>query len=405
MSRYSKNLAGVNQKFFVGTATYTDDTTFAAFVANAPDGEIGVFLDSGAVRTTALTSSVNKFFIAQKRDGLVNKTPILDFNDIFRKVQTDYDAPVKQVSTIGYNGTSGDLSWSGFTGASATNTLTYGLSVRETTPGNQPFPIQEGYVMINSTTADEYAALASIVSQMNGDFDYENTMPDRFVIADILTNGAITEFVEDPTVTNGSRTVTFAGNVTIATGALVKFEGVAGPTYKVATGVTAGTSITLDRPYTGTTKTEDVSVTVDIAGTAAYTSGTTTLGVRFTSILNECHFKVAGSGLLAGDTVTAITAWKLGSGAGEQIVELEKESFYFDGVGSTLNTKFKEDYGVPELIASASGTYHQIFIDLAPKVTPGAGLPNYETKQIQRILIAAPSSGTLESTLGTVFGV
>lgn len=403
MSRYSKNLAGVAQKFFVGTATYTDDTTFAAFVANAPDGEMGVFLDTGAVRTTALTSTVNKFFIAQKRDGLVNKTPILDFNDIFRKVQTDYAAPVKQISTIGYNGTSGDLGFN-FTTASSTNTLTYGLAASETTPGNQPFPVQEGYATVNSSTADEYTVLAAIVSQLNGDFDYQNVQPDRFVKAEILSNGAITEFAAtaDPILVNGSRTVNFVAAVTIATGDLVIFRGAV---YKVTTGVTAGTVITIDRPYQGVSETIDVDTTVDLAGTMAYTSGTNLLGVRFTAINNESHFKVRGLALNSGDTVTAITAWLLGSGAGAQILELEKESHYFDGVGSPLNAAFKADYGEPENITDSAGTYHQIFLDLAPKALPGAGLPHYETKQIQRVLIAAPSSGTLESTLGTVFGV
>lgn len=404
MSKYSKNLSGVNQKVIVGTATYTDDTTFAAFLANAPDGEVGVFLESGAVRTTLLTSTVNKFFIAQKRDGLVNKTPILDFNDIFRKVQTDYVAPVKQVSTIGYNGTSGDLGFN-FTTASSTNTLTYGITVRETTPGNQPFPVQEGYATVNSSTADEYTVLAAIVSQLNADFDYQGNYPDRFVKAEILSNGAITEFAatSDPTVTNGSVTVTFAANVTVATGALVIFRGAV---YKAALGVTAGQVITLDRPYQGATETIDVDATVDLAGTMAYTSGTNLLGVRLTAIEFESHFKVVGADLNSADTVTAITAWKLGSGAGTQIAELEAtEGAIWDGVGSTINAAFKEDYGQPELIASTSGTYHQIFLDFAPKVLPSAVPTQFEQKQIQRILIAAPSSGTLESTLGTVFGV
>ncbi len=405
MGRLSKNLSGVSQKVLVGTSTYTDDTTFEAFVANAPDGEIGVFLDTGAVRTTALSATVNKFFIAQKRDGFVNRTPILDYNHIFRKLQTDYVAPVKQISTLGYNGTSGDLSWTGFVGASSTNTLTYGISVRETTPGNQPFPVQEGYATVNSTTADEYTVLAAIVSQLNGDYDYERVRPDSFVRAEILSNGAITEFAAlgDPILVQGSRTVNFVAAVTIATGAFVVFRGAV---YKVSLGVTAGTVITLDRPYQGVSETIDVDTTVDLAGTIAYTSGTTALGVRFTSVLEESHFKVIGSGLLSADTVTAITAWKLGSGAGTQIADLEAtQGAIFDGVGSTINAPFKADYGQPELIASTSGTYHQIFLDLAPVVLPGAGLPVYETKQIQRILIAAPSSGTLESTLGTVFGV
>lgn len=403
MSNYSKNLSGVNQKFFVGTATYTNDATFAAFVANAPDGEIGVFLDTGAVRSTALTSAVNKFFIAQKRDGLVNKTPILDYNDIFRKVQTDYVAPVNQVSTIGYNATSGDLSWS-FASATSTNTLTYGISARETTPGNQPFPVQEGYATVNSTTADEYTVLAAIVSQLNGDNDLQGNSPDRFVKAEILSDGAITEFAAtaDPILVNGSKTVNFAAAVTIATGAIVVFRGVI---YKVAVGVTAGTVITLDRPYQGVSETIDVDTTVDLAGTMAYTSGTNKLGVKLTTLNVSSHFKVIGLGLLAGDTVTAITAWLLGSGSGLTVREMEKEAASFDGNGAVQNAAFKEDFGVAEFISDTAGTYHLIYLDLAPVLVPGAGLPTYETKQIQRICIAAPSSGTLESTLGTVFGV
>lgn len=404
MGRYSKNLSGVSQKVFVGTATYTDDTTFAAFIANAPEGEMGVFLDTGAVRTTALTAAVNKFFIAQKRDGFINRTPVLDFNDIFRKLQTDYVAPVKQISTLGYNGTSGDLGFN-FTAATQSNTLTYGISVRETTPGNQPFPIQEGYATVNTTTADEYTVLASIVSQLNGDFDYERTEPDKFVKAEILSNGAITEFAAtaDPILVNGSVTVNFVAAVTIATGALVIFRGAV---YKVALGVTAGTVITLDRPYQGVSETIDVDTTVNLAGTMAYTSGTNLLGVRFTSIENESHFKIAGNTGLQFDTVTAITPWLLGSGAGTQIYELESvQGIIFDGVGSTRNAAFREDYGQPTLFASKTGTYHQIFLDLAPKVLPSAVPTQYEQKQIQRILIAAPVGGTLESTLGTVFGV
>jgi len=404
MGRLSKNLSGLHQKVIVGTASYTDDTTFAAFIANAPEGEVGVFTEAGAVETGAILAG-EKFFIAQKRDGAINKTPMLAFNDLYRKLRTAYDAPVKQVSTIGYNGTSGDIGFN-FTTATSTNTLTYGITARETTPGNQPFPVQEGYATVNSTTADEYTVLAAIVSQLNNDFDYQKTAPDPFVKAEILTNGALTEFVEDPTVTYGSKTVTFAGNVTIATGAHVKFEGVAGPTYRAAVGVTAGTTITLDRPYQGATKTEDVSVTVNIAGTAAFTSGTTALGVQLTSLQNETHFKVVGAGLLYQDTVTAITAWKLGSGAGTQIYELEStEGIINDGIGSTRNVAFKEDYGQPTLFASKTGTYDQIFLDFKPSITPSAALPIYEQKQIQRVLIAAPVGGSLNSNLVTIFGL
>lgn len=402
MGRYSKNLSGVSQKVFVGTATYTDDTTFALFVANAPDGEMGVFLETGAVRSTALTATANRFFIAQKRDGFVNKTPILDFNDIIRRVQTDYVAPVKQVSIIGYNGTSGDLGFN-FTGATPTNAQTYALTVRELTPGNQPFPIQEGYATVTSTTADEYTVLASIVSQLNGDLDYQRTQPDRFVKAEILSNGTVTALGQTLAVTAGSNQATAGAAVTLAAGS---FLSIAGGVYKVAVAVAAGTAIVLDRPYQGLTATVASGTSATTVGTIAYTNGTTALGVRFTGLEFETIFKIAGNLLLQGDPITNSVAWVLGSGAGAQIVELEKQAAFFDGVGSPVNAAFSTDYGIPELLASSTGTYHQIFLDFASSITPASGVPTgYKQTQLQRILIAAPSSGTLESTLGTVFGV
>ncbi len=407
MGRLFKNLSGLNQKVMVGTATYTDDTTFAAFIANAPEGEMGVFLDTGAVRSTALTSAVNKFFIAQKRDGFVNKTPILDYNEIFRKLRTAYVAPVKQVSHIGYVGTGSlDLGFS-FSSASATNTLTYGITARETTPGNQPFPVQEGYATVNSSTANEYTVLASIVSQLNGDFDYQRAQPDRFVIAEILQSSTTTAISVAATlaVVNGSTTITFNAAPTGAPSAggyiAIGGTGQLGSVYKIAS-ITDATNYVLDRPYTGAT----ASVAIANVLTAPFVSGTSLLGVKLTAINFESHFKVIGAAGNYLDTVTNSVAWKLGSGAGTAILELEStEGAIWDGVGSTLNAEFKADYGQPSNIATAAGTYDQIFLDFAVKVLPSADPLQAEQKQVQRILIAAPSGGSLNSTLVTVFGV
>jgi hypothetical protein len=237
---------------------------------------------------------------------------------------------------------------------------------------------------------------------MNNTLDSFGYAPDRFVKVEILANGALTELTQNLTVVNGSKIITAAGSITIATGTKVSIRG---GVYNTAVGGT-GTSFTLDRPYEGDSETINVAGTVDQAATMAYTSGTTALGLRLTALNFETHFQVRGLGLIAGDTVTTITAWKLGAGSGVQIAELEnREGFIFDGVGSVLNAEFKDDYNLPSPVASTSGTYHQIFLDLAPALKPSAALPIYEQKQIQRILIAAPSSGTLESTLGTVFGV
>lgn len=403
MSKYSKNLAGQKLKVFVSAATaYTDDTTFSAFIDNSAEGEIGIFLASGSTQTSALGDG-DEFFIAQKRDGLINQTPIIKYDEIFRLAYSAYVAPVKQVSYIGYAETGSDTIGFNFTAASSTNTQTYQVSVRETTPGNQPFPVQEGYATVNSSTADQYTVLATIVSQLNGDFDYERTQPDKFVKAEITSNGAFVELTEDPTLINGSKTVTFAGVQTLATGSFLDFRGAV---YKVAVGVTAGTSLTLDRPYTGASETIDVSATTNLAGTKAYTSGTTKLGVRLTAVEFESHFIASPFTGLTNDVVTNTTPWKLGSGSGTSIRALEEEGIIFDGVGSTVNAAFRSDYGYPTLFSATASTYNQFFIEVAPKVFPSAALPIYEQKQIERVIIAAPSTGTTPTTtIQTVLGL
>lgn len=398
MSRYSKNLSGQKLKVIVSNPIeYTNDATFAAFVTDSPEGEIGVFLADGTLRTTALTAG-QEFFIAQKRDGVVNKTPIIALNDQFRKKYVAYDAPVKQVTTLGYNGTAGTFGFN-FAAAGPTTPQTYQISLRETTPGNQPFPVQEAYVVVRSTTQDQYTALASLVSQLNGDFDYERTQPDRFAIAEILSNGAKTNLTNNTTVVNLSVTVSSTAHGIASAGGLVELRDVV---YKVASVVDANT-FTIDRPYQGVS---EVITAGANAATIAYTSGTTLLGVRFTAIEFESHFIVSPFTGLVNDTVTAITPWKLGAGAGFQVRALEEEGIIFDGVGSTVNAAFRADYGYPTLFSSLAKNYNLFFLEFAPTILPSAALPIYRQNQIERIVIAAPTDATTPSNeLQTIFGL
>jgi len=410
MSIYSKNLSGVSQKVIVGTATYTAQTTFNAFIASAADGEVGVFLDSGAVRTTALTAGL-KFFVAQKRDGQVNKTPILAFDDILRKVRTAYAAPVTKVIALGYHPTAAASSTFGFdfTGASATNTLTVGVAARDLTPGNQPFPVQEGYASVTSSAANQYLVASEIVKSLMGSLDYENVFPDRFVRAEILQSSTTTAITVAASlaVTNGSPFVTFNAAPTgaPAVGGYLAIGGTGqlGDVYRVT--AIASTTFTLDRPFTGTT---NGALAIANVLTAPFVSGTSLIGLRLTGLSTDYIFSAQGLGTpsAAATTSSVVTQWVFGSGAGPQIRELEaSEGIIFDGVGSTRNAAFREDYGMPTLISSTAGTYDQIFIDLLARNAPSALPTQYDQRQMQRILIAAPNGGTLNSTLQTVFAV
>lgn len=398
MTVYSKNLAGQRGHLFVAnSAVYTTDATFAEFITNSPEGEIGVYLASGALQTTALSQG-DQFFIAQKRDGFIHKTPILNWNDVFSARLQAYVAPVAQVYELGYNGTASTTLGLSF----ATVPADMGFSVRNTVPGNQPFPVQEGYAVAVATTDDQYTRVAQMVSQFNEDFDYENAAPDKFAYAEIRSNGAITELTANATLVQGSKTVTLSAVQTIATGAFVIFNDAV---YKVATGVTAGLTITMDRPWAAPSTSIDVSATVDKAGTIAYTSGTTLLGVRIIGNSVDDHFVVTASGNIANATTKATTAWKLGSGSAAQVTELEKEMRFFNGIGSVVNAAFSADYGLPTMFASSSATYDMIYVDLQPLQRPSAAAPVPETKQIQRVSIAAPTSASPSSDLQAIFGV
>lgn len=403
MGRYSRNLAGLNNKVFVGSAgvEYSAAATLTAFIDSAVEGEIGVFLDTGVLRTTALTTGL-VFQIAQKRDGFVNKTPLIKWDDLFRKLRTAYTAPVRKVVSIGYVG-SGTLDIGlDFTGATQSNTLTFAITARETTPGNQPFPVQEGYATVNSATADEYTVLATIVSQLNGDYDVQRTQPDRFVQAEIQGSGTRTILAANAVLVNGSKSVTVTAHA-LTVGTIVSFVNVI---YKIATVVDANTFL-LDRPYTGPSATVTAGTSTSTASSMAYTSGTTLLGVRLTGLYDETHFTVAGNYGLTTTPVTVITNWLLGSGSGTSIKELEAQGQIFDGVGSTPNAAFSADYGLPTSFATTAGTYDQIFLDFAPSILPAAGLPaGHRQAQIERVILALPSSGTTPNNeLQTIFGV
>ncbi len=106
MNPYYSTTKGYNAEVIVANRIeYSVHATYAAFVAGAAEGEIGVYnaqtkaLISGAGAVAAGT----EVFIAQKRDGGVHKsTPFKVVSGV--GAYTAYQAPVKQVWTIDSSG-------------------------------------------------------------------------------------------------------------------------------------------------------------------------------------------------------------------------------------------------------------------------------------------------------------
>jgi hypothetical protein len=81
------------------------------------------------------------------------------------------------------------------------------------------------------------------------------------------------------------------------------------------------------------------------------------------------------------------------------------EGIIYDGIGSTRNSNFREDYGQPTLISSLTTNYDQIFLEFATRNIPSAVPSEYVQEQSQRLVVACPTGGTLNSSLQTVFAV
>lgn len=250
----------------------------------------------------------------QLAQGIAGKgadmSPIIDVAGITIE-SLAYTAPVKKVITVGYHPslqTGGSLNLI----ATILKGDAAGIVVNDRADQDYATTIGKAYsgaAPVESATG--YQILKDISDRVSGD-------PTSKVVMEIFSNGTITELTEDATFTNGSKNVTFAGNQTIATGAFITVQGAL---YKVAVGVTAGTSITLDREFQGSTVTIDVSATTDEVGTVA---SITEYGFTITDKNNFQNVEVALDGLIADATKSVTTALVWGTGTATQVATQEE---------------------------------------------------------------------------------
>lgn len=391
-NRYSKSLEGLNAVGFVSPAVaYTAATTYAAFAAlssnPALNGQLAIInAVTNAVRTTALAVG-DKFFIAQLVDGAVKKTPVMVFGEAnnTRVRKTVYNAPVKQRTIVGYNGTSGSL---GVVAPTPPDTNTYVLSVRDTSPSTQPFPIQEGRITATKAGTSVFDLTAALVYDLVNAPDYEKNSDVSFIRAQIITNGTPAAIATvTATFNEGSTTVTFSGAHTAVVGDIIVIAAL-GWTYKVVA-VNSSTVLQLDRPYAGP------SVTTAAGGVSKVTAITAT-GISLEAIVEDTTFVVSLGGELSGATVTFTTPWKQGAGAPFQVAAMEDQTQVMDGY-TTLNAQWPQDYGQPTKFVgnpeTSTLTYNQYVIQAYNK-TESMAYPNENTASQSNVIIACPVGGT-----------
>jgi len=181
--RYSRNTEGWNaQGFFSPSGTnaaYATEATLAEMVyaAEIKAGTIGVYNAETGALVTALPSAGDKLSLAQKNtEGDLKKST--DFvAGQFTVSKTEYAAPAEQKDIIS------PLNISIVGGLQE-----FVLSVRDRTPGNQPFPVAEGRAIVRSGAPSDYEIANAIVTDINNSYDYERNADNAFVAVNVITD-------------------------------------------------------------------------------------------------------------------------------------------------------------------------------------------------------------------------
>lgn len=403
--KFSRKTQGVNAQVVIAKAiNYTDDTTLAAFIANAPLGEVGVFDGNGALHTDAIAATEEWFIAIKTTEGIKRTNTYLKSETVAKKKA--YAAPVKQVGAIGWTGSGGSLNEPAIAAGQI-----YSLKVIETTEGYDPYPqwLYEETVKASDVVMDVIQRLAK---KINDDNAVEHDQNDRLVSAKVKADATYGNYALGAggtlTVTNGSTTITTAvGTADFTIGDFISFDAAATPSdsvgdiYKIVAQIDAN-NWTLNRPYQGATQT---FVEAEAEGTRVKkVTAIVEAGLVLTTIYDGTHFRLAvQEELVDADINNSVTAFVRGSGTYEQVAALEKEGNTFAGE-TTQNAAFKDKFGTQDIFSVSGETYDIVtFNALSGERGTGPEAVHYERKSV--IVALAKSAGNVDSTLDTLFGL
>lgn len=390
-------LIGKNVNYAASKASATADTATSPELLR--DGAIGFYTETGTLIPAAGTgmSTATKFFIAQGTATGCITTPILDKRSTLKtKYNKDYTAPVRQISYVGYNGSTGDLQ----TGTILKNDEAL-IKVIETSIGRQTFPKQTFTAVLAASASDYDIATALAVNINATPFSDGDTGVNTFIEANAITNGTLAEFDANPTVTKGSLTVTFAGNdTTYGAGVTALAIGdtlvLRGGTY-TAVNVVSGT-VTLNRPYVGDSETIDVATTTNAA---ARVTSITAAGVKITTLEDGTHFRLAVGGVIEDATISYSTPFNPGSGTPAQVAQLEKDFLGFSR-GSWNRVGPYAAFGAPTLYTDSTATYDLYNITTINQYSDKSGMNAKIGEELYVIIASHATATTVNTALDTI---
>jgi hypothetical protein len=308
--------------------------------ANLPKGAIAlVDLGNGFLTAAAYSAlaATGQYRIVQGK-GLgqpMMKTPVLTKGKTAFTINK-FKPAVQQVTTIGYNGTTGALPVS--------NNTDFWIKIRkrdnDAANRSQPFSLFAGPVRTDATGTQ--AELATLLVA-NGYLNFKNEPANHYLKFEAITSAASTADATavSATVANGSKGVTLVAAPTTAwvAGDFIRFgTAVTDPVYKIAS--ISGTSVILASPYTGDTGTSVTIEFTDAATAAAGDFGVTVTGIAAPFNVNTFRDYYANRFTATfSDATTLVTATvgaRNGNGVWQQVAMDEYMSYGYEGENNQL---------------------------------------------------------------------
>ncbi len=324
MNRVKKVLVGSNTNTVTATAgVHINTVTMSAGDLLVLDADFKV-LDQATALTNAEAQTI--YIAAGLGSGRYKISSPIQAGNVTRFKATAWAAAVEQVSYIGYNTSTGDIS--------ADNSTAYGVRVifqdDQRLIANRQTAITANY--LSDATATKPEIVTGLIKNIN-----RNALS-TYVKAERVGNGALTELAADTTVTLNSTAVTSAGHGLTA-GLYVSLRGI---TYIVASATT--NAFVLDTPYLGASETIVVASTTSMAASEATP---TAWGIKLTgkaiptaypNKYENVTFKVS---LTSGfDTSAVPVTYTTNAFRGEGLpIQIREQEFYAQGQNGLSNRR------------------------------------------------------------------
>lgn len=413
---FFKTLLGLNAQVLIGKQVqYCDDATYALFVANAVEGEIGVFktADLTAFNGAGAAAATDEVFIAVKRDGLIEKSVPFTVGQI-KASRTAYEAPVKQVTTV-YSGSvraslvRGDLTFY----AKAIGVDGNDVSVVFVDPAGNNAALSIGVVgkaiTVNLAT-DGASAPTSTAQQVKDAID---ASPAALALVSVVITGAaatVQAAIANANLASGAAPAALAAKDVIGIKVLDMTPGAQPfPTYNWE--VVAKSGETWDQAFVRlagviNSTTDKANRDRDLIVSAAYVAADDAL--TLTAVDFGTTFRVQLTGKLydgAGEVVYTTPA-KIGSGFPAQVKLLQDQGDLYKGVTTQypLQGANPEDFGKPTDFVSSALTYN-IYVISGYK-NEASRTPHHLHAFGRNIIVAVPASGaSAEEEIKTIFSL